>query len=565
VDHLKKRSLLLVVVIILFILPPSSNVSGETLTSEKPQMVRMTIGFEDEIDLSVFDKYPHEIHHIFDRLEAVSITLPHTAIYEITKFTEIDWFERDQVVQIDGQVIDWGHSPVKVGQARSLDFTGQGVKVAVIDTGINGNHPDLDVAGGISLVEGIAASVDDNGHGTHVAGIIAALDNTIGVAGVAPDVELYSIKALDSDGIGNQTDVVAGIEWAIEHEIDIVNLSITSPFDSLALKRIIEKASAQGILITAASGNDETGAGQPEGSDVLFPARYKEVIGVGSVNNKLIKSTFSYKGISLEFAAPGEKVYSTYVTENGDTNGYSHMTGTSMAAPYVAGVIALYKQAHPELSSTEIRALLQNNARDLGEAGKDSNFGYGLVQAPYNKETSSFPDIIEGSWYSEAVNYLSGQHFITGYPDGTFKPSNKITREEAITLLGRTLDLDGTMRKTAFSDVNPDSFGSGFIASGYDRDVITGYGDGTFRPKQFITRADVALMIYRAYDYLPIESSAFKDVKKDKYYYEAVSTLQQLKIVDGYEDGTFKPVQNISRAEFSLMLARALNDEFKAQ
>ena len=193
---------------------------------------------------------------------------------------------------------------------------------------------------------------------------------------------------LGNNGEGSQSDVVAGINWAIEQNLNIINLSITSPYGSPLLQAALQKAFDQGIIVVAASGNSLT----PflDNTDVLFPARYPTVIAVGSVNNNLERSTFSYFGNNLDFVAPGEDILSTYF---GSGEEYESMTGTSMAAPFVTGIAALYKQEFPFLSNGEIRNLMQNSAKDLGEKGKDIYYGYGLIQVP--SISSIFPDIIE--------------------------------------------------------------------------------------------------------------------------------------------------------------------------
>ncbi|MFI8687539.1 S8 family peptidase [Rossellomorea sp. NPDC077527] len=553
-----KRYIIMAFMLFIMALQPVSNVSANSISSDQEETVRMTIGFKDRIDLSVLDSYPYEIHHVIDRLKAVSVSLPQSALSDIEKSEGIDWVEKDQEVKVDGQVVDWGHAPVKASEASRSGYTGKGVKVAVIDTGISSSHPDLHVRGGVSFVDGVEALKDDNGHGTHVAGIIAGMDNAIGVLGVSPGVELYSVKALDSGGIGNQTDVVAGIDWAIKHDIDIINLSITTFTDSLALKKIIQQANEKGILVTAASGNEETGAGQPAGTDIAYPARYDEVIGVGAITQEMKRALFSYIGPSLEFTAPGERIYSTYVTNGGATDGYAYMSGTSMATPYVTGVMALYKEAFPDLSSEELRSFVQEHALDLGQKGKDDQYGFGLIQSPYAMSVNNFKDLKGDAWYSESIEYLLDQELIAGYPDGTFRPHEQITREEAATIIGRTFHLDGERRASIFPDVKPDSYSSGFIASGYEQNLITGYPDGTYKPKQSINRGDAALILYRAFAYPFKKNDVFSDVKEENYFYQAVSTLSASGITNGYKDGTYKADRDISRAEFSVMLARAL-------
>ncbi|KMY51918.1 S8 family peptidase [Peribacillus loiseleuriae] len=520
---------------------------------------RVIVGFHHEIDLSILEGIPFEMHHQYDEIKAISITIPYSSLVLLKENPKVAWVERDQIVKTNGQVVDWGHEPVGVAQSRKAYFTGEGVKVAVIDTGISMNHPDLAIAGGVTFVENTTSYNDDNGHGTHVAGIIGAKDNDIGVVGVAPDAELYAIKVLAKDGEGNQTDVIAGIEWAIQHDIDIINLSITSPIDSITLRKVLERADEQGIIVTAASGNEENGIRQPIGSDIMFPARYPTVIAVGSINKQLHKSAFSYFGPSLDYTAPGEDIYSTYIIEGEQKTGYTSMSGTSMATPYVTGTIALYKQAYPTLTMHQLKKAMQQKAIDLGEKGKDPYYGYGLIQSP----TTLFLDVKNDVWYSSYMQYLLEAGFISGYLDGTFKPNGYITREEAVTMIGRALHLDGEERRTDFTDVKPDSFGSGYIAAASEQGFINGYPNQTFEPKSLINRGDVALVIQQAFHIPQATKQIFQDVKREKYYFEAVNALSGSKIIGGYPDGNFSPEQKITRAEFSIVLAKALNESFR--
>jgi hypothetical protein len=540
--------------LILLMLPTVSSANGL-------QYERVIIGFQDDIDESLLAEIPHEIHHRFEELSAISVSIPEEEREVVRKNPKVKWMEKDHPVRVDGQVVDWGQEKVGVSQEINREFTGKGVKVAVIDTGISSTHPDLHVAEGVSFVEEEFSFSDKNGHGTHVAGVIAASNNTIGVVGVAPDVSLYAIKALDAEGLGNQADVIAGIEWAITHQVDIINLSLTTPYDSITLRKALEKAYEHGIIVTAASGNDELGLGQEVGSDIMYPARFPTVIAVGSVNKSLKRSTFSYFGNALEFSAPGEKIYSTYVSDGGKTNEYAFMSGTSMAVPYVTGVIALYEQAFPEMSTEEIRKRMQQNVIDLGVAGKDEQYGYGLIQAPWEENTTGFKDVSDTSWYTASIQYLVDNDYIGGYPDKTFRPQSSITREEAVTMIGRILNLNGSQRETAFKDVTARSFGSGYIASATNQNIINGYPDGTFRPDQSITRGDVAVLFQQAFDYTAYNIGSFPDVSKEKYYFKAINALKEAQITAGYPDGTFRPKKQITRAEFSVFLTRAIAPE----
>lgn len=210
---------------------------------------------------------------------------------------------------------------------------GQGISVAVIDTGIS-QHPDLKIVDGVSTLGDVNTDdyLDDNGHGTHVAGVIAANGGNRGILGMAPDVELFAIKALDKDGSGFVSDIVEGIAWAIEKKAHIANLSLGTSESSEALQRAVRKAAFSPTILVAAAGN----TGQTNDPSVLFPARYSEVISVGSVNNRGVFSSFSSYGKELDILAYGENILSTYLGKS-----YRRESGTSMAAPQISGALAL--------------------------------------------------------------------------------------------------------------------------------------------------------------------------------------------------------------------------------
>lgn len=278
------------------------------------------------------------------------------------------------------QVMDWGLKTLKVHEVWTQS-RGRGVKVAVLDTGIS-RHEDLEanLKGGINFSSSDENDYEDRaGHGTHVAGIIAAVDNQIGVVGVAPATELYAVKVLGDDGSGSFETVARGIEWAIENEMDIISMSLGSNAGSPRLHDVIKRAYARNITIVAAAGND---GDEYDDDDIDYPGKYPEVIAVGSINRYLERSWFSSDGEQLEVAAPGQDIYSTYLD-----NRYSILSGTSMAAPFVSGVLALLIAKHKNTEDNQtpidtperIREHLRRTADDAGEMGKDRFYGYGIV------------------------------------------------------------------------------------------------------------------------------------------------------------------------------------------
>ncbi|MDF2922664.1 MAG: hypothetical protein K0R57_1578 [Paenibacillaceae bacterium] len=270
--------------------------------------------------------------------------------------------------EAEPETTPWGIKAIGADLAASNGYTGNRIKVAVLDTGIS-SHPDLTVTGGVSFVEETSGYSDDNGHGTHVAGTVAAHLNQLGVVGAAPNVELYSVKVLDKRGFGDYAKVIEGIAWAIENNMDIISMSFGGSEFSQALHDAIKLADASGLIIIAAAGNRGAWDGQEETE--LYPALYPEVISVGAVEKSFQRLYFSSIGAELDLMAPGYDILST--TMDG---GYGYLSGTSMAAPHIAGAAAALWAQSPELSNQEIKQTLFDTATELGSTRL---YGHGIV------------------------------------------------------------------------------------------------------------------------------------------------------------------------------------------
>lgn len=308
-------------------------------------------------------------------------------VVKLQKDPNIAYVEKDHVVKVAATTVsNWGVSDIKAPASWESGLTGKGVKIGVIDTGV-ASHSDLSIAGGVNVISGAATSyADDNGHGTHVAGIIGGKGVNGGVKGVAPDSSIYAVKALDSSGSGYTSDIIAGIDWAIQNKMDIVSMSLGSSESDVSLQNAVDTAYSKGILVVAAAGNDGNSSGT--GTNVNYPANYSSVIAVGAVDSSNTRASFSSTGSKVEVSAPGVNVASTYL--NG---GYVQMSGTSMATPFVSGDLALLKQKYPNYTNVQLRQLLDSNIVDLGVQGRDSFYGYGLIQAPNNGTTVSLPNV----------------------------------------------------------------------------------------------------------------------------------------------------------------------------
>jgi subtilisin family serine protease len=269
--------------------------------------------------------------------------------------------------------LTWGVQRVR-GPAAWQNTMGRGVRVAVIDTGIDTTHPELvgQVDGGYSAItksEAQSAYQDDNGHGTHVAGTIAAKRDDRGVVGVAPEARLYAVKVLDADGSGNLSDVIDGIVWAASNDIQVANMSLGAPFGSETMRRALRFATGRGTIIVAAAGNS--------GAAVGYPGAYPEAIAVSAADSDDHLAAFSSRGPEVDFIAPGVDIVSSKMG-----GGFASYSGTSMAAPHVAGIVALsVSQGWTGLNGPDgVLAQLRRASRPVAELTAEQQ-GAGMIDA----------------------------------------------------------------------------------------------------------------------------------------------------------------------------------------
>lgn len=208
---------------------------------------------------------------------------------------------------------------------------GEGVRVAVLDTGCDLDHPDLkaNLLPGVNLV-GSGDPWDDNSHGTHVSGIIAAENNEIGMVGVAPHAKIIPVKVLDSRGNGDLVTVSRGIRWAVDNGADLICMSLGSPNPVQEVRKAIQYAMTKGVVCFVAAGNSGLT------KNVFYPADYPETVAIGSIDENMNRSSFSNTGENLDFMCPGGRIFSTV-----PDNWYAILSGTSMAAPFATGLAAL--------------------------------------------------------------------------------------------------------------------------------------------------------------------------------------------------------------------------------
>ncbi|MGR3178289.1 MAG: S8 family peptidase [Candidatus Anammoxibacter sp.] len=347
--------------------------------------------------MSYMESYRNSFHLVTIKDGEVEKTINLYSENSAVKYAEPNYIVQAYLLPNDEDFkFQWNLSQINCEKAWDIS-TGQGIVVAIIDTGVNPNGFD---GFGMNVINGrnfsffrSGGAFDDNGHGTHVAGTVAqATNNSTGVAGIAFDASILPVKVLNRFGFGDTRALIDGIEWAAENGAHIINLSLGSDERSDILKETIKEVYDSGVVFVAAAGN--------ESGSVGFPAAFETVIAVGSVRFDKSLSFFSNFGPEIDVVAPGgDKT----VDQNSDgrpdgilqetfTRGFFRffgdfnwdliqLQGTSQASPHVAGVAALILAKNPMFTPDEVRNAIFRTAEDLGEPGKDDTFGWGLIDA----------------------------------------------------------------------------------------------------------------------------------------------------------------------------------------
>ena len=444
----------------------------------KGEKVCVLIGLANESGRAAVVSWGGKIQREFKFIQTVQVELPKVAVEKLRNAQGIEFVEPDYEAKAYAQTIPWGIEHVNAPEVHSAGYHGSGIKVAVLDTGILTSHSDLYVAGGYDAT-GIGSYIDDHGHGTHVAGTVAALNNTIGVIGAAPEAQLYSVKVLDRYGSGSYSNIIAGIEWAINNDIDVINMSLGGSSGSTALQQACDAAYKAGILVVAAAGNDGTSSGDTE--CIGYPAKYSSVIAVGSITSSNVRSYFSSTGSTLEIMAPGSNIYST--TYNGS---YGTMSGTSMACPHVAGVAALVWSAKPSLTNVQLRNALNETANDLWN--DPWRYGHGLVDAwaAYQYVTNGTipdpePGILNAAITTDKDDYALKETIyatVTATDENNAPVSAANVSLEIAAASGRKSTLTGTTGDDgkvilSYKTKNPDGKGTYTLTATVTKDTLT--------------------------------------------------------------------------------------------
>ncbi|MFD1772927.1 S8 family peptidase [Paenibacillus rhizophilus] len=294
----------------------------------------------------------------------------------------------------------WNLPAIETSRGWNLSKGSNKVTVAVVDTGVQADHPDLkgQLLPGYNAITPKGKPDDDVGHGTHVCGIIGALvNNSEGVAGISWYNKILPVKVLDSSGAGTTYSVAEGIIWAADHGAKVINLSLGNYADSQFLHDAIKYAYDRDVLLVSASGNDNT---ERPG----YPAAYPEVLAVAATNASGERASFSNYGDYIDVSAPGESIASTYMGSQ-----YAALSGTSMASPHAAALAGLVRSLNPDLSNKEVMDLMTKNTVDLGTPGHDKYFGWGQVDIYKTLQAASGGEVPLELWpqhVKEKINLL---------------------------------------------------------------------------------------------------------------------------------------------------------------
>jgi len=572
---------------------------------------------------------------VFDRWREVPVPpgkTPQEVVHEMAGRLDVELAELDYEVQLDP-----GLSPVALGEAGTLavndplagfqwhfpaaqvdaawtESTGQGVVVAIVDTGISQGGEDLachtfiDPYNAITETVGTSAADDDNGHGTHVAGTVAqCTNNGVGVAGIAYDAQLMPVKVLDAGGSGLISVIAQGIDWARGHGADVINLSLGGCCASSVLTDAIDAAHAAGIVIVAAAGNSGSGS-------IAFPASHPDVIAVGAVDYNRDRTFYSNGGSGLDLVAPGGDntqdangdghpdgvLQETFeVTGMTKTFGYYYLQGTSMATAHVTGAVALMLSLRPEASPQTIRSVLDSTTQDLGAPGFDTSYGHGLLQMRDALDELAIRDTAAPTWatgarlkvsrYGEndlvlSWNGASDDVGVTGYRlrlmgtsgfdvAGTSAPVTGLSPGTAYRFEVQARDESGNWSQPLAAVVHTARHFTDIAGQAFRQDILWLSGEDITRgcnppvndefcPGRVLNRQTMSAFLVRALGLTVNSHPPFIDVAAGGVFAEDIGRLATAGITRGCnppDNDEFCPSGPVTRAALAALLVRALD------
>ncbi|MGH3443055.1 MAG: S8 family peptidase [Nitriliruptorales bacterium] len=462
-----------------------------------------------------------------------------------------------------------------------------GLKLAVIDDGIDGTREDLtgrvlsglDTRTGSTIAKG--ANSDLGGHGTAVSGVAAARgDNGKAMAGVDWGAELIPYRVFDAMGCGDTFDIASAITDAVSRGATVANLSLGTQGDDPFLRTAVESAISNGLIVVAASGNGGD-------STPTYPAAYPDVIGVGATTRTNELAFYSSTGAQVDVVAPGGKATGTAaddVLTLTDFGKVEPRAGTSFSAPHVSGAILLYLALNPNANLAEVTAALQATSTDLGPSGRDDQFGYGLLDlsalltwegasggAPPLEacpdgevDEDGFTDFPDGATHEDAVDCIVWWGIAKGIGDGKYGPANSVTREQMATFVRNAVRETGAALDSStdhFTD-DDDSVHEDAINALATAGIVSGVGGGRYAPGSHVSRAQMAKFLVEAYRYVTnAEITATKDFftdDEDSVLESFINEAATAGFASGVGGDRYNPDGKVSRAQMGTFLKNLL-------
>jgi thermitase len=336
------------------------------VTPSKPSMAKMTQDIDgalkEKLDSTFIfkskSKSPEELMQYFNQNTNVTFTEPHYI------------YLKNQVNDTYYSNYQWNLPAIGTEDGWKVTRGSKNIKIAVVDTGVDLDHPDLSgrLTKGYNAIANNDKPEDDNGHGTHVAGIIASdTNNGKGVAGITWYNPIIPVKVLDSKGSGGSFNVAKGIRWAVDHGANVINLSLGNYQSSAVTAEAIRYAQKKDVIVISAAGNDNS-------SQPSYPAAYPGVLSVAAVDWDGNRAKFSNYGDYIDVAAPGVDIASTYFKAQ-----YATLSGTSMAAPHVTALAGLIRSVDPSLKNTEVMDIITRTTQKAPQIGSKQYYGSGVI------------------------------------------------------------------------------------------------------------------------------------------------------------------------------------------
>ena len=502
---MKKLCLILAAVLLLAAIAPNAAAETSTYTnqieSEQAYIVKLKQPAADTVSLMA-DTGLSEISEDAGLYKAASIA-------EINALGDrVEYYEPDYTVTLSDLPNDtyasnqWSLDALGMTDAWNDGLNGAGVKIAVIDSGVNSMHEDFEgtyFAAGINMLDGSrdVSDTSEKGHGTFVCGLLAAArNNATGIAGLCTDATIVPIKCF---GRGTETSasvIISAIYEAIDvFDCDVINMSLGMEENMTTMKTAVEYAAQKGAIIVSAVGNS--------GNAILnYPAAYDCVVGVGSVNQNGTVASFSQTNSSVFAVAPGVKLVS--LSNKGNTE-YAAGDGTSFSTPFVSVAAVILKQYAESATVEDFKTILKAALIDGGPVGYDTTYGYGslnisnfitVMKSTVGGSGSSFTDI-DGHWAEESIAFCVDRELFAGVTASNFEPETVMNRAMFVTVLSRLSGETIAGYVNNFSDVTNDAWYAQPSAWGATKGIVSGTGFASFSPLGAVTREQMAVLLYR--------------------------------------------------------------------